>query len=34
MKLVVDIGNSRVKWARVDRHGLGPGAAVERTGTL
>ncbi|HSH42204.1 MAG TPA: type III pantothenate kinase [Arenicellales bacterium] len=34
MKLVVDIGNSRLKWARVDRRGLGPGAAVERRGTL
>ena len=24
MKLLIDIGNTRIKWARSDRHGIGP----------
>jgi len=30
MKLVVDVGNSRVKWARLEAGRLGPGAFFER----
>ncbi len=30
MKLVMDIGNSRIKWARVATQGLGPAAAAGR----
>lgn len=34
MKLVMDIGNSRIKWAGVDADGLGPPAAADRDGPL
>lgn len=30
MKLVVDVGNSRIKWARVDGGRIGPGSFLER----
>lgn len=30
MKLVVDVGNSRIKWARVNNGRMGPGAFLER----
>ncbi|MFZ0488124.1 MAG: type III pantothenate kinase [Arenicellales bacterium] len=34
MKLVVDVGNSRIKWARIDGGRLGPGRRAERCGSL
>jgi len=30
MKLVMDVGNSRIKWAGVDAGGLGPAASADR----
>lgn len=30
----MDVGNSRIKWARVDADGLGPGAAADRDGLV
>jgi type III pantothenate kinase len=34
MKLVMDVGNSRIKWAGFGAAGLGPGAAVNRSEQL
>lgn len=34
MKLVVDVGNSRIKWARVEDGRLRPGAFFERHGSI
>lgn len=34
MKLVMDVGNSRIKWARVGPDGPAPGAAADRGGSV